>query len=60
MKFMCKHSGCVYVFESEHEIRSLLTHPDYVKYEEPEVKEEPKQEAPKRGRPAKKSEEPIE
>ena len=56
MKFMCKYSGCVYVFESEHDIKSLLTHPDYVKVdeEEKEVKEET---APKRGRTAKKDEE---
>ena len=55
MKFMCKYSGCVYVFESSHDIKSMLTHPDYVKVDEEEVKEE--ETAPKRGRPAKKDEE---
>jgi hypothetical protein len=55
MKFMCKYSGSVYSFEMEHDIKAMLTHPDYVKVEEEEVKEE--ESAPKRGRPAKKDEE---
>jgi len=58
MKFMCKYSGSVYSFEFEHDIKAMLTHPDYVKVDEEEVKEEEEEEpAPKRGRPAKKDEE---
>ena len=53
MKFMCKYSGLVYSFTMEHDIKAMLTHPDYVKVEE-EAKEEPKEESTKRGRPAKK------
>jgi hypothetical protein len=55
MKFMCKYSGSVYNFELEQDIKAMLSHPDYIKVEEEEVKEEVP--APKRGRPAKKSEE---
>jgi hypothetical protein len=54
MKFMCKYSGLVYSFELEHDIKSMLTHPDYVQVDEEEKKEEP---AVKRGRPAKKADE---
>ena len=54
MKFMCKYSGSVYSFEFEHDIKAMLTHPDYIKVDEEEIKEEP---APKRGRPAKKFDE---
>jgi len=55
MKFMCKYSGSMYSFEFEHDIKAMLSHPDYIKVdEEEEVKEEA---APKRGRPAKKDEE---
>jgi hypothetical protein len=46
----------VYSFEFEHDIKAMLTHPDYTKVEEEEVKEE-EEPAPKRGRPAKKDEE---
>lgn len=56
MKFMCKYSGLVYSFTMEHDIKAMLTHPDYVKVEE-EAKEEPKEESAKRGRPAKKDSE---
>ncbi len=55
MKFMCKYSGSIYSFTLEHDIKAMLTHPDYMKVEEEEVKEE--EPAPKRGRPAKKDEE---
>ncbi len=54
MKFMCKYSGSIYSFEMEHDIKAMLTHPDYVKVDEEVKEEEP---APKRGRPAKKDEE---
>ena len=37
MKFMCKYSGSVYSFEFEHDIKAMLTHPDYVKVDEEEV-----------------------
>lgn len=56
MKFMCKYSGSVYSFTLEHDIKAMLTHPDYIKVEE-EVKEEVASEPAKRGRPAKKDEE---
>lgn len=54
MKFMCKYSGSVYEFVAEHDIKGMLTHPDYVKVDEEVKQEEP---AVKRGRPAKKTEE---
>jgi hypothetical protein len=57
MKFMCKYSGSVYSFTLEHDIKAMLTHPDYMKVEEEEAKEEVASETPKRGRPAKKDEE---
>ena len=54
MKFMCKYSGSIYSFTLEHDIKAMLTHPDYMKVEEEEVKEEVVSEPAKRGRPAKK------
>jgi hypothetical protein len=54
MKFMCKYSGSVYSFTLEHDIKAMLTHPDYLKVEEEEAKEEVASEPAKRGRPAKK------
>ena len=55
MKFMCKYSGSIYSFTMEHDIKAMLTHPDYMKVEEEEeVKEEVASEPAKRGRPAKK------
>lgn len=55
MKFMCKYSGSIYSFTLEHDIKAMLTHPDYMKVEEEEeVKEEVASEPAKRGRPAKK------
>ena len=54
MKFMCKYSGSVYSFTLEHDIKAMLTHPDYIKVDE---EEEKKEEPVKRGRPAKKTEE---
>jgi hypothetical protein len=57
MKFQCKYSGSVYEFTQEHDIKSMLTHPDYSVYEEKDngvqVKEEEKEVTPKRGRPSK-------
>ena len=57
MKFMCKYSGSIYSFTLEHDIKAMLTHPDYMKVEEEEVKEEVASEPAKRGRPAKKDSE---
>ena len=54
MKFMCKYSGSIYSFTLEHDIKAMLTHPDYMKVDEEEVKEEVTSEPAKRGRPAKK------
>lgn len=54
MKFMCKYSGSIYSFTLEHDIKAMLTHPDYMKVEEEEAKEEVASEPAKRGRPAKK------
>ena len=51
---MCKYSGSVYSFTLEHDIKAMLTHPDYMKVEEEEAKEEVASEPAKRGRPAKK------
>ena len=54
MKFMCKYSGSIYSFELEHDIKAMLTHPDYVKVDEEEKKEEP---VVKRSRLSKKADE---
>lgn len=43
MKFKCKHTGNVVEFLQEHDIKTMLQHPDYVQVEE-EVNQE---EAPK-------------
>jgi hypothetical protein len=34
MKFQCKYSGSVYEFTQEHDIKSMLTHPDYFPFKE--------------------------
>lgn len=34
MKFRCKLTGCIYEFFYEHDIISMLEHPQYEKFEE--------------------------
>ena len=53
-KFRCVHSGNVFVFESEHDIRDLRKHPDYVEVKEDNIQQLDKKPA---GRPKKKLEE---
>lgn len=38
MKFKCKLSGCVYEFTTEHDVKTMKEHPDYVEYVEEAVK----------------------
>jgi transcription initiation factor IIE alpha subunit len=49
MKFKCIHTGNVFEFTQEHDIKTMLEHPEYVEYVEyaqvPEVIEEPKPKA---------------
>jgi hypothetical protein len=49
MKFKCKHTGNIVEFTSEHDIKSMLTHPEYTV-----VTEETKQEVVKETPPKKK------
>lgn len=51
MKFRCKQSGNVFEFKNEHDIKTMLTHPEY---EEVKEQEEPAVEVKKSpGRPKK-------
>ena len=38
MKFKCKLTGCIYEFNTEHDIKTMKEHPDYVEV----VEEAPK------------------
>lgn len=54
MKFKCKQSGNIFEFKNEHDIKTMLTHPEYEEVKEIDIlKEEPK----KVGRPRKIQEE---
>lgn len=43
MKFKCIHTGNVFEFTQEHDIKTMLEHPEYLQV--PEVIEEPKPKA---------------
>lgn len=54
VKFRCKQSGNIFEFFTEHDIKTMLTHPEYEEVKEVDIlKEEPK----KVGRPRKIQEE---
>lgn len=37
MKFKCKLTGCVYEFNTEHDIKTMKEHPDYAEVVEQEA-----------------------